>query len=236
MKQNNLPDKAAMHTRPCGAMALARTLGCVAALLALFGLATLVMSASAQADNGFVAQIKALANSPRGLVAAVHVLHSSGGRVGWSKDGKWIAMDRKGADGYYDLHILRPNGAEERCITCTDAANAVLARGHHGQPAWHPSGRYIVFQAQKATGVGHFGRDIAALSGTGHHSDLWLADLTTGRFHQLTQTAPGGDADHRTENVSPGEFRASGSVSPTSRRQLRRPDGVNTGGISSQCR
>ena len=163
----------------------------LASLLRISALAALfAMPAAGQAESPFLAQVEALASSPRGLIAGIKVVHEAGGRVAWSKDGKWIAMDRKHADGYYDVSILRPDGSNERCITCD--ANAVLGRGHHGQPAWHPTGRYIVFQSQKAEDAGHIGRDIAALPGAGHHSDLWLADLETGEFHRLTQTAPGG--------------------------------------------
>jgi Tol biopolymer transport system component len=95
-------------------------------------------------------------------------------------------MDHKGSDGYYDISLIRPDGSEERCVT--DDTGGKLPNGNNGQPAWHPSSRYLVFQAQKKQDVGNWGRDIASTPGLGMHSNLWLLDLDTENFHQLTDT------------------------------------------------
>ena len=52
-----------------------------------------------------------------------------------------------GADGYFDIWTMRPDAAGQRCLTCQAGP---LPQRHIGNPAWHPSGAFIVFQAQKA--------------------------------------------------------------------------------------
>ncbi|NNC92396.1 MAG: hypothetical protein HKN80_07855 [Acidimicrobiia bacterium] len=131
-------------------------------------------------------QIVGSARSPLGRVKKVTPIRASGGRVSWSHDRDDILMDRKGEDGYYDIYRIRPDGSDEVCLTCDQ--QAVLGTGHIGQPEWHPSGKYIVFQAQKKFGQGRWGRDLAATPGLGRHSDLWLMELETRRCFRLTDT------------------------------------------------
>lgn len=134
-------------------------------------------------------QVLGSAQSPRGRVKNITVLKQSGGRVSWSPMGDSILMDRKSEDGYYDIYVIRPDGSDEQCLTCDQTA--VLGKGHIGQPEWHPSGRYMVFQAQKRKNQGRWGRDLAATPGFGRHSDLWLMELATKRCFRLTDTPEG---------------------------------------------
>jgi Tol biopolymer transport system component len=131
-------------------------------------------------------QVLESVESERGLIKSVRVLKESGGRIDWSPNGEWIAMDRKQKDGYYDIFLIRADGTEERCLT--DNTKGQLASGNNGQPAFDPSGRFLVFQSQKRAGVGRWGRDIASTPGLGMHSNLWLLDLDNSSFHQLTDT------------------------------------------------
>ena len=131
-------------------------------------------------------QVLGSVHSPRGRVTKVTPIASSGGRVSWSRDGEYVLMDRKGEDGYYDIYRIRPDGSDETCLTCD--LQAVLGNGHIGQPEWHPSGKYMVFQAQKTFRQGRWGRDLAATPGFGRHSDLWLMELATRRCFRLTDT------------------------------------------------
>ena len=115
-------------------------------------------------------QIIGSANSERGRIKSISLIRTNGGRVAWSPDGSTILIDRKNSDGYYDLFLLRPDGSEEQCLT--SGLTETLGCGHIGQPAWHPSGKYIVFQVQKRYKQGRWGRDLAATPGFGRHSDL----------------------------------------------------------------
>jgi Tol biopolymer transport system component len=149
----------------------------------------LLVATSAKSDDADKAAAQAFGSvrSDRGLVTDIKLLNKTGGRVCWSPRGDVIAMDRKGRDGYYDVFLVNPDGTNERCIT--DKTGGAIPGGNNGQPAWHPSGELLVFQAEKRGSVGHWGRDIASTPGFGGHSDLWLVDLSTNTFHQLTRTA-----------------------------------------------
>jgi Tol biopolymer transport system component len=112
---------------------------------------------------------------------------ASGGRVEWSHDGETIFFDRLEADGLWDVWRMAPDGTEQSCLTCDQAA---LPNKHQGQPAEHPSGRYVVFQAEKA--VHSFGSGTAiSAPGAGVYNDLWVLDLQAQAFHQLTDVWSG---------------------------------------------
>src|SRR6476660_2009790 len=86
----------------------------------------------------------AIPESPQ--VQSIKELRLLGGQVDWSPSENLIAYDAPGLDGHYQLHIMAPDGTGDRCLTC---GHPCLTRVHHGAPAWHPSGRYIVFLAEK---------------------------------------------------------------------------------------
>lgn len=130
-------------------------------------------------------QVVGSVSSARSLAKKVTILKSDGGRVEWSPDGKTIYIDRKDAKGYFDVYRMDPDGKNELCLTCS--TNGIVPRGHNGQPAIHPNGNYLVFQAQKREHVGFFGRDLAAQPGLGRYHDLWLLNLKTNAFFQLTK-------------------------------------------------
>ncbi len=50
-----------------------------------------------------------------GSEAAVTVFKERGGRVDWSHSGNnMIVFDKKGADGYYDVYVMRADGSGEQ--------------------------------------------------------------------------------------------------------------------------
>jgi Tol biopolymer transport system component len=59
-----------------------------------------------------------------------------------------------------------------------------------GNPSWHPSGDFIVFQAQnKFRGFGRI-TDYFANPGAGVNNDVWVMDAEGRRFWQLTEVKP----------------------------------------------
>lgn len=105
----------------------------------------------------------------------------NGGRVAWSPDGEFVVFDRKGRDGGFDLHLTR-DFETDRCLTCNhpDLPNQ---KRNYGQPAVHPGGRYIIFQAEKQKHK--FIVPLATNPGAGVFNDIWIYDLETDRATPL---------------------------------------------------
>jgi Tol biopolymer transport system component len=115
-------------------------------------------------------------------VARITTLKESGGRLDWSPKNV-IAFDQLGADSYFDVFTMNPDGSNERCLTCN---RPELPNRHMGNPAWHPSGDYIVFQVQKADAPVNPILDYFANPGAGVNNDLWVMDSGATRFWRLT--------------------------------------------------
>ncbi|MFQ6091468.1 MAG: dockerin type I domain-containing protein [bacterium] len=121
-------------------------------------------------------------------VDTIWTVTENGGRVDWSHSGNnLIAFDRVGADGFYDVYIMTPEGEEVVCLT--DRPGFVPQK-HNGQPVWHLSGHYIVFQAEKDENFDpddrHFVSSEVSTPGRGWNCDLWCVDLQDTSFTRLT--------------------------------------------------
>src|SRR5215469_11715944 len=75
---------------------------------------------------------------------SITTLQYEGGRVDWSADGSLVAFDRIGPDGWFDLWTMYPDGTGAACITCGKIG---FSTENNGNPAWHPSGKFIAYQA-----------------------------------------------------------------------------------------
>lgn len=112
---------------------------------------------------------------------SVRTIKEDGGRVDWSHSGNnLIAFDKLGADGYFDVYVMKPDGSDENCLTDKPG---LLPQKHNGQPAWHPSGEYIVFEAEKEF---HYGSSNWSVPGSGINCDLWVVTSDGNSFYQLT--------------------------------------------------
>ena len=125
-----------------------------------------------------IATLAALVSPVRGAAQAgppevvdVEVLAFNGGRVDWAPDGSALAADRAGDDGFFDVWILGLDGTE-RCLTCAHETLG-LPPGHKGNPSFHPSGEWLVFQVEQPDHVGPQGSFLAS-PGAGAYNDLWL--------------------------------------------------------------
>jgi Tol biopolymer transport system component len=107
--------------------------------------------------------------APTQKMAGVKILTENGGHLAWGKKNNKIAFDRLGRDGYFDLWIMNPDGSGQKSLTIN---HPQLPNKHIGQPAWHPSGKFIVTQAQKS----HVPRyaDNKCTPGAGALNDLWI--------------------------------------------------------------
>lgn len=100
----------------------------------------------------------------------------NGGRCAWSPSGDdRIAFDRKNpSDRYYDVWIMNADGSHQVCLT--DPAPAGFPSRHVGNPSWHPSGKYILVNAEKEVNplVGKKALEPYCEPGIGRNNDLWL--------------------------------------------------------------
>ena len=106
--------------------------------------------------------------------------------VRWSAAAGRVAYMQRDASGYYRVYTVRPDGSGRQAIAQNLPA---VPHKHHGVPYWHPSGRFLLFVAQKQDWSGGrlFGNpDYEALPGFGRHDDLWLAAADGSRAWQLT--------------------------------------------------
>lgn len=127
--------------------------------------------------------------TPHFRIKGITELEHNGGRVDWSVSGNnLIAYDRLGRDAYddksldgcHDVWTTTPDGADQTCLTCGAPG---FANRHLGNPTWHPSGDYIVIQAEYE----HLG-DCAELSlpGRGASSELWAMTSDGQDYYRLT--------------------------------------------------
>jgi len=101
----------------------------------------------------------------------------------WSHANNLIATARLGDDGYYDVIVFDPDGDWEKCLTCN---RDEIPQKHIGNPAWHPSGMYIVFTAEKSDTpdiLDHTTR--ATVPGRGLSHDLYLMTADGENFWKL---------------------------------------------------
>jgi Tol biopolymer transport system component len=116
-------------------------------------------------------------------------LLSKGWGARWNAATNRVAYMQPGAGGYYRIFTVRPDGSGRQALT---EGRPGLPTKHQGAPYWHPSGRYVMFIAQKQdwTGLALFGNpDYEALPGFGRHDDLWLIRADGSRSWQLTNEA-----------------------------------------------
>ncbi len=113
------------------------------------------------------------------------LLTDDGGRVDWSHANGLVAFDRLGPDGFYDVWTMKPDGSEQVCFTCELDA---LPKKNVGQPAWHPSGAWLVVQVQKADSSA---KAFGANPGRGTDNDLWAVSFPEGRAFLLHSAEQG---------------------------------------------
>lgn len=127
------------------------------------------------------------------VVKRIKTITTNGGRVAWSPKGDLIAFDRKGEDGYYDVWVMKPDGSNQRCLTC--GQSSVPAK-HNGNPAWHPSAKYLAFQSQDPNleflpAKLRLVANMVSSPGGAINNNLWAMASEGSRFWQLTQIKDG---------------------------------------------
>jgi Tol biopolymer transport system component len=120
---------------------------------------------------------------PDGCGAVPHrvtTLKARGGRVDWSRGNGAIAYDAQGDDGFFDVYTMALDGSRDTCLTC---GRAGVPQRQNGNPAWHPSGAWVVYQSEVA---GSRAPQFSTHPGRGVNNVLWIAEASGREFHPLT--------------------------------------------------
>jgi Tol biopolymer transport system component len=80
---------------------------------------------------------------------------------------------------------MMPDGSQNTCLTCTPPAGPP-AGVHKGNPVWHPSGQFIVFQAEMAVHAGGTSPFAYSEPGRGWWNNIWAMTSDAKQFFQLT--------------------------------------------------
>ena len=76
------------------------------------------------------------------------IVRSPDGLVVWSPDLTRYIVNKKDASGTYQLYVGSATQAPV-CISCTQKPNGPAPNRHKLQPAWHPSGQWIVLAGER---------------------------------------------------------------------------------------
>jgi Tol biopolymer transport system component len=110
----------------------------------------------------------------------VSTVKTAGGRVDWSRSNGLVAYDALGDDGFFDIYTMAADGSRSTCVTC---GRSGLPQRQNGNPAWHPSGSWIVFQSEVADSRAS---QFATNPGRGVNNVLWVGDPAGTAFYPLT--------------------------------------------------
>jgi len=115
-----------------------------------------------------------------------------GKSVDWLHQENMIVTARPLLDGYYDLLIFSMDDPDKEIYLTDNAPGA--PQKHNGNPAWHPSGNYIVFTGENEDVDSEY--DSYSVPGRGINCNLWVAKRDGTKFWQLTfhETSYGDDA------------------------------------------
>ena len=125
----------------------------------------------------------------RTLVGPPRLLVEGARTVAWAPKGDWIAFDRPDDAGYSHLYVAEPDGSSQRCLTC-DAIG--FRKRHAGNPTWHPSGRYLLFQLEKPLRIRGHPVPFLSVPGRNLGDDIWAITFDGRRFWNLTNRSERG--------------------------------------------
>lgn len=117
---------------------------------------------------------------------------AGGGRLHIRPGSSLIVFDKGGADAFFDVYTMLWNGSQRVCLTC----GKPIPQMHIGNPEWHPSGAYILFQVQDPN-LAFLPPEMEQFTfqmtspGWGTNNNLWLMTADGSTFWQLTTVAPG---------------------------------------------
>jgi Tol biopolymer transport system component len=119
--------------------------------------------------------------SGRPIKEITTLIDSRAKTLAWSPSLNKLTIEKYGSDNYVDIYVINPDGSGEQSLTSNKVG---CPQKHNGNSAWHPSGQYIVFTAEKDDNPKSYWRQ--AVPGSGYNCDLWIMSADGQRFYQLT--------------------------------------------------
>ena len=126
-------------------------------------------------------------------VESIEIFSEKGGRVDWNTTTSKILMDQEN-DGRWDTYICNPDKSELINLTSdltgqTFGDQTIQSWQHRGQPAFHPSGEYILFQVMNEhASPKPKTRELLSL---GVNNDLWFMKSDGSLKQKLTNNPAG---------------------------------------------
>lgn len=182
----------------------------ILAIGSLFCLLLFTGSISAGADEG-----------GRSAVQSITTINTDCKSMDWHHGLDLLVYGKMDRGGYFDVFVSSPDGSGEHCLT---ALKKGCPQKHNGNPAWHPSGDYIVFTAENPANPDIYKQ--WAMPGTGFNCNLWVMTSDGEDFYQLTdypirvpftgvihpQFSPAGDRLFWAERIQRGDSFGGGWV------------------------
>ena len=126
---------------------------------------------------------QSIADPITGEGVIITVIKEYGKSVDWLAEGNLVVTARPLYDEYYDVIIFSMDNPEGEAWLTHKVAG--VPQKHNGNPAWHPSGEYIVFTAENPDVLDTY--DAVSKPGRGVNCNLWLAKADGSDFWQLTE-------------------------------------------------
>lgn len=123
----------------------------------------------------------------QGPAISVYKFRDSATCATWSPyNDTLVAYNLLQKNGYYSI-MLANVGTDntmlhERCLTCS---NSKLPGKNVAEPAFQPSGKYMLFMAENAV---HPGNSANSIPGIGRYNDLWVMTTDGKKTYRLTTT------------------------------------------------
>jgi Tol biopolymer transport system component len=140
---------------------------------------------------------------PDPACAIKDIVRSPDGLTVWSPTGERYIVNKKTAEGTYQLYVGTKGGSEMTCITCTKRPNSPESDRHKLQPRWHPSGKWIVLAGEREK----YNKPIIS---TEKMIEGWVQ---SGLWVNIYATRPDGSEWHRLTDFG-GEQRGDGFTGP----------------------
>lgn len=126
-------------------------------------------------------------------VESIEIFSEKGGRVDWNSSTDKILIDQEN-EGHWDIYICNPDKSDMENLTSemtgqTFGDQKIESWQHRGQPAFHPTGEYILFQVMNEHASSK--PKTKELLSLGVNNDLWFMKSDGSLKQKLTNNPAG---------------------------------------------